>query len=123
MKRIKLIYYVTTGLMSVAMFFAGYAYLASPDMKQIIVEHFGFPDFFRIEIGIAKIIAAIALWVPLRHVKISAYVGLAVMFLSGFIAHMAYGDPFGNTIAPLIALALLITSYISYNKYSTTLIK
>lgn len=119
MKGIKIIYYVSTGLMSLAMAGASYAYYASPEMKQIIVGHFGFPDYFRIEIALAKFLAAIALWLPVRLIKMTAYIGLAIMFVSGFIAHLASNDPFNNTVAPLIALTTLIVSYVSYTAIKT----
>lgn len=111
----KITYYATTGLMSFAMLFSTYAYLAKPELKEGF-QHLGFPDYFRIELAIAKFIAAIALWLPVRLLKEVAYIGLAISFISAFIAHLAVGDPIGNVISPVVVLAILVVSYVSYTK-------
>lgn len=100
------------------MAFSAYAYLTKPELKEGFA-HLGFPDYFRVELGIAKLLAAIALWVPLRLVKETAYIGLAISFVSAAIAHSVMGDPIGNIIWPLVILMILIVSYITYNKMTT----
>lgn len=118
MKAIKITYYATTGLMSVGMAFSAYAYLANPELKSGF-QHLGFPDYFRIELAIAKLLAAIALWLPVRLVKEAAYVGLSISFVSAFIAHIAVGDPTFNIVYPIIVLAILVVSYVTYQKLLT----
>src|SRR5579872_1298367 len=101
MKATKIIYYVTTGLMSFAMLFSTYAYLTKPELKQAFV-HLGFPDYFRVELAIAKSMAAIALWLPIRLLKETAYIGLSVSFVSAFIAHIASGDSIDHIVSPVV---------------------
>lgn len=60
MKATKITYYITTGLLSLAMAFSAFAYLSNPALKEGF-QHLGFPDYFRIELAIAKGLAAIAL--------------------------------------------------------------
>lgn len=115
MKAIKTTYYATTGLISFAMLFSTYAYLTKPELKQAF-QHLGFPDYFRIELAIAKFIAAIALWVPVRLAKETAYIGLAISFISAFIAHIAMKDSIGHIIYPVVVLAILIVSYVTSSK-------
>lgn len=115
MKAVKITCYITTGLMSFAMLFSTYVYLTKPELKEAF-QHLGFPDYFRIELAIAKLMAAIALWVPLRLIKEAAYIGLAISFVSAVIAHLAVGDSFGHTIYPVLVLAVLVASYISQSK-------
>jgi len=115
MKATKITYYATTGLISFAMLFSAYAYLTKPELKEGF-QHLGFPDYFRVELGIAKFMAAIALWLPVRLLKETAYIGLSISFVSAFIAHIAAGDPVGNIIYPLVVLAILIVSYATYIK-------
>lgn len=115
MKATKITYYATTGLISFAMLFSTYAYLTKPELKEAF-QHLGFPDYFRIELAIAKALAAIALWVPVRLLKETAYIGLAISFVSAVIAHIASGDPIGNVVYPVFVLAILITSYVTYGK-------
>ena len=118
MRTTKITYYISTGLMSFAMLFSAYAYLTKPELKQAF-EHLGFPDYFRIELAIAKGMAAIALWLPIRLLKETAYIGLAISFVSAVIAHIAMNDSTGHTLYPVIVLAILITSYVSNNKIAS----
>ena len=113
MKAIKITYYVTTGLMSLAMLFSTYAYLTKPELKGAF-QHLGFPDYFRVELAIAKFIAAIALWLPVRLLKETAYIGLSISFVSAVIAHIALNDSIGHTLYPVFVLAILVTSYVTY---------
>lgn len=117
MKATKITYYATTGLISFAMLFSTYTYLTKPELKEAF-QHLGFPDYFRVELAIAKFIAAIALWLPVRLLKETAYIGLSISFVSAFIAHIAVGDPIGHIIYPLVILAILIVSYVTYAKTS-----
>ena len=117
MKAKKIIYYVTTGLMSFAMLFSTYAYLTKPELKQAF-QHLGFPDYFRVELAVAKFMAAVSLWLPVRLVRETAYIGLAISFVSAFIAHIASGDSIDHIIYPVFVLAILIVSYVTYTKTS-----
>lgn len=119
MKTAKIIYYITTGLMSFAMAFSTYAYLTKPELKAAFA-HLGFPDYFRVELAIAKLMAAIALWLPVRLLRETAYIGLAISFVSAVIAHVAVDDPTGHVIYPIVVLAVLIASYVSRTKIQST---
>lgn len=121
MKAIKITYYVTTGLMSFAMAFSTYAYLSNPALEEAF-QHLGFPDYFRIELAIAKGLATIALWLPFRLVKETAYIGLSISFVSAFIAHTVVGDPTFNIVYPMFILAILVVSYVTYQKLSMVVV-
>lgn len=115
MKVTKIIYYITTGLISVAMLFSTYAYLALPQLK-VAFQHLGFPDYFRIELAIAKFIAAIVIWFPFRLLKDVSYIGLGISFISAVIARTVVGDDASHSIAAIIVLIILIASYITEQK-------
>jgi hypothetical protein len=115
MKIIKITYYVSTGIISADMLFSTYAYLAKPELKAAF-QHLGFPGYFRVELAVAKFMAAVALWLPVRLLKEAAYIGLGISFISAFIAHVAVKDTIGHTLYPVFVLAILIVSYVSYIK-------
>lgn len=117
MKAIKITYYISTGLVSLAMLFSTYAYLVFPELERAF-HHLGFPDYFRIELAIAKFLAAIALWFSIRLIKEIAYIGLAISFASAIIARVTVGDDIFHVIAAGIILAMLIVSYIANEKLS-----
>lgn len=80
-------------------------------------QHLGYPDYFRVELAIAKLIGAILLIAPISsRIKEWAYAGFTIAFVSAFIAHTASGDPVNYRMMPVIFLVLLIVSYITYHK-------
>ncbi|MFH7017299.1 DoxX family protein [Flavobacterium sp. FlaQc-47] len=111
----KIIYWASTGIISVMMLFSAWGYLASADMKAAF-EHLGFPGYFRIELGILKALGALVLVVPLvwDKIKLLAYFGFALTFISASIAHYASGDSVAVSVVPIIFLAILGVSYIFY---------
>ena len=113
----KTVYWVATGLFSLWMIANAYAYLFSDEAKRICA-HFGFPAYFRVELGIAKFIGVIVLLVPRMHatVKEWAYAGFVITLISGFIAHLASGDPFRSAAPALVALQILLTSLFTYRQ-------
>lgn len=119
MKSTKITYYVTTGIISAMMLFIAFETLTKPEVKASMA-HLGFPDYFRIQIGIAKLIGAVLIWLPVRLLKESVYIGFAIMFVSASIAHYAVGDPADKVIAGLVFLAILIVSYITNAKIQKT---
>ena len=81
-------------------------------------QHIGFPDWFRVELGIAKLLGALALAIPAvpARVKEWAYACFFVNFFSAILAHYFVGDALGNQIAPFVLLLILVTSYITREK-------
>jgi len=115
--RNKIIYWSATTFLSAFMLFSAYSYLTNPGMKAAFV-HLGFPNFFREELAVAKILGVIALMVPVIPglLRQFAYAGFAITFVSAFVAHMSSGDPISVAIMPVIALVILLVSYLYYQK-------
>lgn len=112
----KIIYWVSTVLVVLAMIYSSYSDLNNAIVKEAFV-HLGFPGYFRIELGVMKIIGIVLLLAPLSNFsKEWAYSGFAITFVSAFIAHTASGDPMSARIAPLIVLVFLLVSYFSFHK-------
>jgi len=107
-------YWSLTGLVSAFMVFSAVMYLTADQMAAAF-RHLGFPDYFRVELAIAKLIGAAALLVPVPpRVKEWAYAGFGITFVSAFIAHTSSGDPMSTASAPVIALLVLVGSYMTY---------
>jgi hypothetical protein len=66
MKKEKIIYWSTTGIITAMMLFSAYGYFTNQEMKGAFV-HLGFPGYFRIELGVMKILGALALILPLSY--------------------------------------------------------
>jgi hypothetical protein len=117
MKSNKIIYWVSTAILGLMMLFSAYSYFTNPEMAQAF-QHFGFPNYFRIELGTAKILGALVLLIPQIPARIKewSYAGFAITFISAAIAHYSSGDPFSVIIMPITFLIILVVSYIYFHK-------
>jgi len=120
MKKDKIIYWISTGLIGAMMIFSGYSYFTYPQIADSF-KHIGFPNFFRVELGTAKIIGALVLLIPQIPTKIKewAYARFIITFISAAIAHINIGDPNRAIITPLVMLAILLVSNFYMSKVNT----
>lgn len=117
MKRDRIIYWIATATLALILGFSGIMYFINPDMKGAFL-HLGFPDYFRVELGIAKLIAVPLLLIPQvpRRLKEWVYVGVGIDFVSAAIAHASSNDPASSIITPIVLFGFLIVSYVYYHK-------
>ena len=120
MTKDKAIYWTTTGIVCAVMVFSAINFnLKEPlgPMKGAFA-HLGFPDYFRIELTVAKILGVLALVIPSVPLKVRefAYFGFAITLVSASIAHFSSGDALLFVVDPLLFLGALVTSYIYFNK-------
>lgn len=116
MKKIKITYWITTAIVALMMTYSAYAYLTQETVKQGF-HHLGYPDYFREELAIGKLIGAILLLAPVvARLKEWVYAGFTITFISAFIAHTASADPIANRVMPVVILALLFVSYFFYHR-------
>lgn len=110
-RMVHIAYWSSTLLLAALMAALSIAYFAHPFFVDAF-HHLGFPQHFRVLLGIAKGVGAILLVanVPER-LKAFTYDGFAIMFVCGSLAHAAQGDPPRTVAGGLIALALLGVSY------------
>lgn len=120
MTKDKTIYTITTGIVCAVMIFSAINFnLKNPvgPMKGAFT-HLGFPDYFRIELTVAKTLGVITLLLPSipRKAKEFAYFGFAITLISASIAHFSSGDSISFVIDPLLFLGVLATSYLYFRK-------
>lgn len=109
MKRDKIIYWATTGLVSLAMTAASFMYLTQNPQLIEGFKSIGLPLYLAPLLGITKLLGAIAIAVPnLKLLKEWAYAGFTFMFVGATWVHVSTHTPF---VSPLIFLALLGVSY------------
>ena len=117
MKKIKIIYWVSTVMIAIMMVFSAFSYLTSDAMEKIF-QHLGFSGSFRIELAVAKILGVIMIILPVVHPRIKewAYAGFTIVFISAVVAHLSSGDGMAIASFPIVMLGILSVSYISYHK-------
>jgi len=82
------------------------------------IRHLGFPDYFRIELTIFKVIGALILMIPPipGRVKEWVYAGFGINFISACVAHVVMDGLVFDSFFPLFIFAILIVSYVNYHK-------
>ena len=119
-KRAAIIYWTTTGIVCSVMLFSAVNFnLTDPigPMKGAFT-HLGFPNYFKIELTVAKTLGVLALLIPNLPSKVKefAYAGFTITLISASIAHFSSGDSVMFVIDPLIFLSLLIVSYSYFSR-------
>jgi hypothetical protein len=119
MKKDKIVYLVSTW--AIFLLISLPAVMFNSEMSRAAFIHLGFPHYFLIEVGIAKILGGLALVLPLslvgKRVKEWAYVGFGIDFISALIANSAVdGVKTQGVLLALIALVMLIASYKYFHK-------
>jgi hypothetical protein len=112
MKKNILIYWASTGIISAVMFINAFGYFFNQGMINEFTQ-LGFPNYFRVELGIAKIIGSLALLFTLVPSKIKefAYFGFVINFVSAIVAHLSTGNEIAEIVPPLVFLVILAISY------------
>ena len=111
MKRDKIIYYIATGLLTLLILFSAGMYFFNHAEVSVMFANFGYPTYIIYPYAVAKILGLITIWfIDNKTLKEWAYAGFFFGFILAFFAHYMIGD--GEQAGALLALVLLITSYV-----------
>lgn len=107
------IYWISTSLVAAVMLWSAINFSLNPEMREAFA-HLGLPNWFRVELSIAKLLGVLALLVPFtpHELRDAAYAGFAITIVSAVIAHSASGDGAWRSLEPLLFLVLLAVSYV-----------
>lgn len=110
-KRNKIIYWITTGLLSAMMLMAASMYILKYEEISQGFSTLGFPIYIVYPLAIAKALGIIAILTrKSKFLRELAYAGFFYTFILAFSAHIHAGD--GKFTLSIIAMGLLISSYI-----------
>ncbi len=113
-KRNKIIYWASTGLLSLMMLMSASMYLFNTDEVSEVFVRLGYNSRIIFPLAFLKILGVTAIITNKSQVlKEWAYFGFFADFLLALEGHLSVGD--GEQMGALVALALLIVSY-SYNR-------
>lgn len=117
MKKFKIIYWISTGLLSALMLLSAGMYIFNNAEVSKIFETLGYPAYIVYPLAIAKILGLVAIWTgKSKMLKEWAYAGFFYDFVLAFFAHVMVGD--GGFAPAMVALLLLATSYFTGKKLS-----
>jgi uncharacterized membrane protein YphA (DoxX/SURF4 family) len=117
MKKYKIIFWLTTGLIFVTQGVMELFMLQNEKAVQGIV-HLGYPAYFFTMLVVFKVLGVLALVIPQVPVRVKewAYAGFGIDFVAAIVSVSVVDGFGGDAIAAVIAMVVLLGSYISYHK-------
>lgn len=105
------IYWTSTTLIIAMLLWSAYTYIFQEAAIEG-VKALGFPDFFRIQLAVLKVIAAVVLVLPSVPIQMKewAYAGTGLFFITAIVAHIAHKDSMAITILLIVFMGLLVVS-------------
>ena len=117
MKKFKITFWISTGLLSLLMVMSAGMYLGMSDEAQQNFMALDYPAYLVFPLAFAKLLGVLALWFSKsKNLKEWAYAGFFFNFILAFSAHLMAND--GQFGLPIIALILLFASYLTQRKIS-----
>ncbi|MGH1365426.1 MAG: DoxX family protein [Calditrichia bacterium] len=114
-KRDKIIYWASTGLLTLLMLFSAGMYIFNNEEIQGAFTGLGFPTYIIYPLAIAKLLGLVAIWTRKSEtLKEWAYAGFFFNFVLAASAHMNIGD--GEAGGAMFAIVLALVSYIYEKK-------
>ena len=117
MKKITTYYWIATILFALMMLMDGFGGVTQQQQGKDVMQHLGYPMYFLIIVGTAKILGVIAiLQTKFYVIKEWAFAGFAFNFIGAFASRAFMHDPLFEIIFPLIMLAILFVPYLLWKK-------
>jgi hypothetical protein len=114
MKINKIIYYVSTGLLTLLMLFSAGMYFFNHEEVAGMFTNFGYPTYIIYPYAVAKLLGLSAIWfIGNKTLKEWAYAGFFFGITLAFFAHVMIGD--GEQMGALMGIIFLGVSYV-YSK-------
>ena len=117
MKKITVLYWVFTGLLSALMLLGAIPDLMSVPDAVTLFNHLGYPAYLLPFLGVAKILGVIAILVPgFPRIKEWAYAGFVFDLAGAMYSSIAVHDPASGWAIFIIGFLLIAGSYIFYHR-------
>ena len=98
------------------------AFTSQTELAKEGIRHLGYPGYFGTTLVVFKVLGVLILIIPKFPMRLKewAYAGFTFDFLFAFISHWVVDGFGGQTVFPLIILAILMVSYYYYHKISNS---
>ena len=110
-----LTYWIATMLIALNWTFGGVSALLRTDSSMEVFSRLGYPGYFAVMLGTAQLLGVVLILAPVpRALREWAYAGLTFDVTAAIISLLAIGTPAWQLSFPVVALALLLTSYVAW---------
>ncbi|MFJ7932146.1 DoxX family protein [Peribacillus sp. NPDC096448] len=117
MKKIKIIYWIFTGLLVALMVLGSIPDIMSVPDAVALFNHLGYPTYLLPFIGIAKLLGVVAILIPgFPRIKEWAYAGFVFDLTGAMYSSISVGDPVSGWLIFIIGYILIAGSYIYHHK-------
>ncbi|MES1224238.1 MAG: DoxX family protein [Bacteroidota bacterium] len=116
-KTTNIVYWVATIVFALLILMDGFGGVTRQQAGQDVLNHLGYPLYLLTIVGIAKLLAVVAL-LQTKYIAIKewAFAGIAFNFIGGFASRAFVGDGAFETIFPLIMLGIMFIPYFLWKK-------
>lgn len=116
MKKIKVIYWICTGLLVALMLMGSIPDILSDPQAVALFQHLGYPVYLLPFLGVAKLLGIVAILVPgFPRLKEWAYAGFVYDLAGAWYSIIAVGDAASGWLFP-IGFILIAGSYITHHR-------
>lgn len=119
MKKVKITFWISTGLLSLLMVGSAAMYIGMNAEAVKTFQSLGYPGYLAYPLALAKLMGVLTIWfIKSEKLKEWTYAGFFFNFLLALFAHIMIAD--GGYGAAAVALLLLAASYFSWKKINET---
>lgn len=116
-KTIKTLYWIFTILLALLLAFDGIGGVTRQQAGQDVMRHLGYPVYLLSIVGIAKLLAVVAiLQNRFKTIKEWAYAGIVINHYGAAASHAFAGDPAFEIIFPVLMLIIVFIPYFLWKK-------
>jgi hypothetical protein len=113
----KITFYISTIILSLSMLWGGFLDGSQNELAVAGITSLGYPAYFAVIIGVAKILGVIGIWQnKVKFLRSWAYAGFTFDTLGAFISTLASGIAFMYAVPALISLVIVLISFASAKK-------
>jgi hypothetical protein len=117
MKKITILYWVCTSLLTLVLGIGSVMVFLSPEAGEPVTR-LGYPTYLPAFLGVARLLALGVILIPSGYALLKewAYAGLAFDLIGAIYSHIAFGDPITQWLGILPPVLFLVGSYVFYHK-------
>jgi len=117
MKKIRIFYWITTGLFLLMMLFSSISSTVQPGKAEAFFKTLNMPSYLISFLSVAKLFGVVAILIPgYPRLKEWAYAGLIFDLIGAMYCNYAVGKPTAEWLPIIIFIALAFVSYFLYHK-------
>lgn len=106
------LYAASTVLLMIQVGVSACLLIARPTIVTTVVRHLGYPHYFPVLLGAAKLLAVVALAQPwYRELKTWAYAGITFDLCAASLSHLCVHDSAQDVLGPVGIMVLVAISY------------